>query len=624
MSPLQIPFPFPFSPLIHACAFLHFSESGVRFFEYVIHHHYPLDTSIIPEVMSMYSRLNATPRSLSLFHLLECPSDLSDGLSLFSPSVAAEQAQEVMIKCVEVMGDWQYAKGFFKTRLEEGDTQAKMNLLRACFNLDDNSEILRICANETDPSITQFRVAVMLNRFQFDEVLKTTRAMHYKFPVEADTTSSTLRLRFFLTISAVITQLHDKQEKLAQSTTERAIHTFSQVYMRSLRHADVSTYSSQPYLALLSLLKQTLTHSLSVNQMARIVKVLAKENSNSIKNWFDILVFQKSLAFCLRDQIQSSVELPHCSFHLQHVPKETLSERSNQFRGYFNILKQQGNDHALIRIGYAWSKLLLMEGQEKESVGVLKEVREVCERVDDEDGITIKQKCEKRLTELTASPPSCKSLSVSEIWCEMLMRDWSDSPTEEKGQVILSQLIEAFRGINEIASVTHYHFIYILFELLTHYSFSIHTQFSLPSLTPIFPLLIHALPSLQSPSITSLLSLISSNKELAAKFLLMLLAQEEILDPVLMGTLQRRVPNLVIEAEMVSRELRSIADSKLVRIGTFLDDITLTDSWTDYNREDFEVLLRGPNVMPLDEEITRELTLRLQMNWTISDVFLSF
>ena len=89
---------------------------------------------------------------------------------------------------------------------------------------------MRICDNETDPSITQFRVAVMLNRFQFDEVLKATRAMNYQFPVETDTTSSTLRLRFFLTISSVITQLHDHQPKLAQLTTEHAIHTFSHTY----------------------------------------------------------------------------------------------------------------------------------------------------------------------------------------------------------------------------------------------------------------------------------------------------------------------------------------------------------------------------------------------------------
>ena len=138
----------------------------------MINHGHTIDQSIIPEVMAMYSRLNIMPRSLSLLHLLETPLS-SPSIFSFSPATAEKEAQEVMMKCVEVMGDWQYAKRVFKTRLETGDTQAKSRLLRACFNLDDNAEILRICDNETDPSITQFRVAVMLNRFQFDEVLNS-------------------------------------------------------------------------------------------------------------------------------------------------------------------------------------------------------------------------------------------------------------------------------------------------------------------------------------------------------------------------------------------------------------------------------------------------------------------
>ena len=585
----------------------------------MINHGHTIDQSIIPEVMAMYSRLNIMPRSLSLLHLLETPLS-SPSIFSFSPATAEKEAQEVMMKCVEVMGDWQYAKRVFKTRLETGDTQAKSRLLRACFNLDDNAEILRICDNETDPSITQFRVAVMLNRFQFDEVLKATRAMNYQFPVETDTTSSTLRLRFFLTISSVITQLHDHQPKLAQLTTEHAIHTFSHTYMLSLRRADVDTRSSQPYLALLSLLKQTLTHSLSIKQLIGIVKVLAKEHSNSVQTWFDILVFQKSLAFCIHDPIQRSVELPHCSFHVQHMPKETLNERSNQFRGYFNLLKQQGNDHALIRVGYAWSKLLLMEGNENESVSVLKEVESLCQRMDDEYCLEIQQKCEKRLIELTASPPSGHSLSVHGIWCEVLLRDWTNDLSEERCEAILSQLIEALRGVSEISSTTHYYVVYVLFELLTRYSPSLDTQFSIPAIIPLFPLLIHALPSLQSSSITSLLALIPSNKELAAKFMVTLLARQEVLDPALVAALQRQTPNLVIEAETMSREFRAIADSKFVRVISLLDGVN-PDQWTDQNREDFELVLQGPNTSPLDEELTREVS--LPQNWKISEVYLS-
>ena len=461
----------------------------------------------------------------------------------------------------------------------------------------------------------------MLNRFQFDEVLKDTRAMNYQFPVEMDTTSSTLRLRFFLTISAVITQLHDHQPKLAQHTTERAIHTFSHIYMLSLRRADVDTRSSQPYLALLSLLKQTLSHSLSIKQLTGIVKVLAKEHSNSVQNWFDILVFQKSLAFCIKDPHQRSVELPHCSFHVQNMPKETLHERSNQFRGYFNLLKQQGNDHALIRVGYAWSKLLLMEGAEQEGIGVLKEVESLCERMNDEDSLEMHQKCERRLIELTASPPNSCCLSVHEIWCDILMRELPSELSPAKCEAMLAQLIEAFRGVSEIASITHIHFVYILFELLTHSSLSFNTQFSIPVLTPLFPVLIHSLPSFHSPSIRSLLALIPSNKELAAKFMIPLLSRQELLDPALVAALRRQTPKLLIEAETLSRELGTILYSKYMSVISLLDRMNRGDLWNEQSRDDVQEIIQGPQLITLDEELTRELSLRLPSNWTFSDVF---
>ena len=101
-----------------------------------------------------------------------------------------------------------------------------------------------------------------------------------------------------------------------------------------------------------------------------------------------------------------------------------------------------------------------------------------------------------------------------------------------------------------------------------------------------------------------------------------LLARQEVLDPALVAALQRQTPNLVIEAETMSREFRAIADSKFVRVISLLDGVN-PDQWTDQNREDFELVLQGPNTSPLDEELTREVSLHLPQNWKISEVYLS-
>ena len=66
----SIRFPFPFSPLIHACSTFHFNESGIRLFEYAIDHGYPLSPLVMEQVVMMYSRLNVPSRSFWLMDQL--------------------------------------------------------------------------------------------------------------------------------------------------------------------------------------------------------------------------------------------------------------------------------------------------------------------------------------------------------------------------------------------------------------------------------------------------------------------------------------------------------------------------------------------------------------------------
>ena len=251
-------------------------------------------------------------------------------------------------------------------------------LLRAYFALDANQTILQLVPASLSPSLTQFRVAALLNNFQFEQAIEATKAMNFSFPIMQETDQSSLRLQFFLTLSSIMASLQSQHVDTAKTILNTSIHHFSQIYARSARKIDMID-CQLPHLALLTVMKEALFEMVPTEQCCRMLHVLAKEQKQDLQNWFDILVFQKSFRFCFKDRLFHTMDLPHCSIHVDTIPDETIHEYSSLFQRYYSTLQREGKLVSVKRVGYAWSKLLEREGRVDDCISLLQQVRHACE-----------------------------------------------------------------------------------------------------------------------------------------------------------------------------------------------------------------------------------------------------
>ena len=365
--PSSVSFPFPFSPLIHGCFLFHFNESGVRFLGYAIHHRLPLSIAILPESIQMAHSLSATPLSSTLLQ------QFSEEPQLFSQTPDTADAQSVMEQCIELLGDWRYAKDYYANSHHSRST---VRLLQACFNLDDNRTILDVCSEQEDPSVTQYRVAALLNQLRFPEVI---RFMHSKspFPVEGDNGESSPRLKFFLALSRVITELSDGHLSQARSVAEQAIRPFTQTYLQSIRRMAVENSTVQPYLAMMSVLRLVLAGSLHQKEMVSLLRGIASHVVDSFQSWCDLFLFKESVRF-LDPSGGQDMLFPPYSLRLDALPSEAVAERSSLLRKLFSQCRSDGQSDRVVPIGFLWSQLLRSEGNVPESLRVLQIVRAEC------------------------------------------------------------------------------------------------------------------------------------------------------------------------------------------------------------------------------------------------------
>ena len=302
-------------------------------------------------------------------------------------SNADKDLLQVKDRCVELLGDWQYAKSYFNTKTSSSSSSPSNTqppatpspaVLRAYFALDANQTILQLVPSSFSSSLTQFRVAALLNDFQFEQAIQETKAMHCSFPIMQETDQSSLRLQFFLTLSSIMTYLHTQNTEAAKRVLNTSIHHFSQIYARSARKIDMVGCQS-PHLALLTVMKEALFEMVPTGQCCRMLHVLAGEQKQDLQNWFDILVFQKSFRFCFKDRLFHTIDLPHCSIHVDSLADETIHEYSSLFQRYYSTIQREGKFVSIKRVGYAWSKLLEREGRVDECVSLLYQVRHACE-----------------------------------------------------------------------------------------------------------------------------------------------------------------------------------------------------------------------------------------------------
>ena len=366
--PVSVSFPFPFSPLIHGCYLFHFNESGVRFLEYAIQYHLPLSISILPEAIQMARSLSVTPLSFTLLQTF------SESPQLFSQTPDTEDAQSVMEQCIELLGDWEYAKDYYANSRHSCST---VRLLQACFNLDDNRTILDLCSREEDPSVAQYRVAALLNQMRFQEVIRVVHKTEDPFPMEGDKGDSTPRLKFFLTMSRVITELSDGHLTQARRVTEQAIRPFTQTYLQSIRRVAMEHTTVQPYLALLSVLRLLLAGSLHQNEIASLLSGIASHVASSFQSLCDLFLFKESVRFVGPSNGQD-VLLPPYSLRLDALPAETVADRSSLFRRLFSECQSMGQSDRVVPIGFLWSQLLRIEGKASESLQILQIIRDEC------------------------------------------------------------------------------------------------------------------------------------------------------------------------------------------------------------------------------------------------------
>ena len=368
LFPVSVSFPFPFSPLIHGCYLFHFNESGVRFFEYAIQYRHPLSITVLPEAIQMVHSLSTIPLSFTLLQ------SLAKSPQLFAQTPDASDAQSVMEQCIELLGDWKFAKDYYANSRHACST---MRLFQACFNLDDNQTILGLCNQKENPSVAQYHVAALMNQLRFQEVIRVVHETKDPFPVEGDKGESNHRLKFFLTVSRVITELSDGHLEQARRTTERAIRPFTQSYLQSIRHTDLEHTTVQPYLALLSVLRLALAGSLHPNEMASLLSEMASHVGDSFQNWCDLFLFEESMRF-VNPSSGLDVPLAPYSLRLDALPSEVIADRSVLFRRLFFDCRSEGQLERLVPIGFLWSQLLRSEGNVSESLWVLQIVRDAC------------------------------------------------------------------------------------------------------------------------------------------------------------------------------------------------------------------------------------------------------
>ena len=291
---------------------------------------------------------------------------------------------QVKDRCVELLGDWKYAKSYFKTKSSsssnlQSPTVPSPAMLRAYFALNANQTILQLVPSSFSSSLTQFRVAALLNDFQFEQAIQETKAMNCSFPIMRETDQSSLRVQFFLTLSSIMTYLQDQNIEAARSVLNTSIHHFSQIYARSARRIDIVDCQS-PHLALLTVMKEALFGIVPIDHCCRMLQVLAGEQKQDLQNMFDILVFQKSIRFCFKDRLFHTVDLLHDSIHVDSLAEETVHEYSSLFQRYYSTIQRECKFVSIKHVGYAWSKLLEREGRVDECVSLLCQVRHACEQ----------------------------------------------------------------------------------------------------------------------------------------------------------------------------------------------------------------------------------------------------